>query len=77
VIARVDLLASVLAATDRVVEQAGDGDWAGALKTSANRHQLLEQLAAQQTHSPQDSFLHVLRAAAAEADAALVKMSRG
>ena len=70
-IARDSLVAGVLAATDKVVQQVSLGDMQGAFKTSADRRALLEQLAQQPTQAGEHDFLRALREAAAESDAAL------
>lgn len=75
-IARDALLAGVLAATDQVVQHAGAGEWQAALKTSADRRTLLEQLATQELQSNQHGFLQALRAAATESELALSVMSQ-
>jgi hypothetical protein len=74
-IARDALVAGVLAATDRVVQQANVGDWPAALKSSQDRRALLEQLVNQEPQSGEHGFLRALRDAAAESDAALATMS--
>ena len=75
-IARDALVAGVLAATDKVVQQANAGDWPAALKSSQDRRLLLEQLATQEPQVGEHGFLRALREAAAESDAALITMSR-
>jgi hypothetical protein len=73
-IARDALVAGVLAATDKVVQQATVGDWQAALDSSRDRRLLLEQLSQQEPQAGEHGFLHALREAAAESDAALTKM---
>jgi hypothetical protein len=68
------LVAGVLAATDKVVQQVGNGDFHAASKSSADRRALLEQLAVQDPHGAEHGFLRALREAAAESDAALDAM---
>jgi hypothetical protein len=70
------LIAGVLAATDRLVQQAGQGDWQSADKTVADRKMLLEQLSKQGPQPGEHDFLRALREAAAESEAALAKMSQ-
>jgi hypothetical protein len=70
------LIAGVLAATDKIVQQAGQGDWQSADKTSADRRLLLEQLSQQGPQPGEHDFLRALREAAAESEAALAKMSK-
>jgi hypothetical protein len=74
-IARDALVAGVLAATDRVVQQANVGDWPAAIKSSQDRRLLLEQLTNQEPQAGEHGFLRALRDAAAESDAALATMS--
>ena len=73
-IARDALVAGVLAATDKVVQQATVGDWQAALASSRDRRLLLEQLSQQVPQAEEHGFLRALREAAAESDAALTKM---
>jgi hypothetical protein len=68
------LVGGVLAATDKVVQQVSDGDFHAALKSSADRRALLDQLAAQDPHAAEHGFLRALRDAAAESEAALDAM---
>lgn len=68
------LIASVLAATDKISQQAGAGEWQSAGKTAADRRLLLEQLAQQPPQPGEHDFLRALREAAAESEAALAKM---
>jgi hypothetical protein len=70
------LIAGVLAATDKLVQQAGQGDWQSADKTVADRRMLLEQLSKQGPQPGEHDFLRALREAAAESEAALAKMSK-
>jgi hypothetical protein len=74
-ITRDSLVAGVLSATDRVVQQATAGDWSAALKSSHDRRLLLEQLAQQSPQAGEHDFVRALREAAAESDAALATMS--
>ena len=74
-IARDALVAGVLAATDKVVEQVATGNWQAALKSSADRRALLEQLVRQEPQAGEHGFLRALREAAAESDAALAAMT--
>jgi predicted RNA-binding protein YlxR (DUF448 family) len=73
---RETLIAGVLAATDKLVQHAGRGDWLSADKTVADRKLLLEQLAQQTPQPGEHDFLRALREAAAESEAALAKMSQ-
>ena len=75
-IARDTLIAGVLAATDKMVAQAGNGDWQSAHKTAADRRVLLEQLARQEPQAGEHDFLRALRDAAAESETALKTMSQ-
>ena len=75
-IARDTLVAGVLAATDKVVQQANVGDWSAAKKSSDDRRLLLEQLTAQEPQVAEHGFLRALREAAAESDVALARMSK-
>jgi hypothetical protein len=65
----------VMAATQRLVNQAMSGEWADVPKTVEERRVLLGQLSASAT--PQDQqWLSALRQAMAESDAAVEKMAR-
>lgn len=74
-IERATLVAGVLAATDKVVQQVNAGDWSAAKKSSDDRRLLLEQLTAQEPQVAEHGFLRALREAAAESDVALARMS--
>ncbi len=75
-IARDTLVAGVLAATDKVVQQVNVGDWQAALASSNDRRLLLDQLAQQESQPEEHGFLRALREAAVESDAALIHMSK-
>ena len=65
----------VMAATQRLVNQAMSGEWADVPKTVEERRVLLGQLSASAT--PQDQqWLSALRQAMAESDAAVETMAR-
>jgi len=65
----------VMAATQRLVQQAMSGQWHEVPKTVEHRRELLQQLSA--TASPQDKqWLGALQQAMAESDAAVNAMSR-
>ena len=70
------LIDGVLAATDKLVNQVGSGDWQSANKTAADRRVLLEQLARQEPQAGEHDFLRALRDAATESEAALKAMSQ-
>jgi len=76
VIGRNVLIDGVLAATDKIVNQVGRGDWQSADKTVADRRVLLEQLAKQEPQAGEHDFLRALRDAASESEAALKAMSQ-
>ena len=64
----------VMAATQRLVQQAMSGQWHEVPKTVEHRRELLQQLSA--TASPQDKqWLGALQQAMAESDAVVTKMS--
>jgi hypothetical protein len=64
----------VMAATQKLVQQAMTGQWQDVPKTIEERRVLLEQLSASAT--PQDQhWLNALKQAMAESDAAVAKMS--
>src|SRR5262245_42675590 len=66
----------VMAATQRLVQQAMSGQWHEVPKTVEERRVLLDQLAS--SASPQDrEWLGALRQAMAESDAAVAKMAQG
>ena len=75
-VGREALIAGVLAATDKLVQEAGSGDWQSVGKTAADRRMLLEQLAKEPPKPGEHDFLRALREAVAESDAALAQMSR-
>jgi len=75
-IARDSLVAGVLAATDKVVQQVGSGDWQAAQSSSAERRKLLDQLLQQEPQAAEHGFLRALREAAAESEAALSTMHK-
>jgi len=65
----------VMAATQRLVQQAMSGQWSEVPKTVEHRRELLERLSA--TASPQDKqWLGALQQAMAESDAAVNAMSQ-
>jgi hypothetical protein len=65
----------VMAATQRLVQQAMSGQWNEVPKTVEHRRELLQQLSA--TASPQDKqWLGALQQAMAESDAAVNSMSQ-
>ena len=65
----------VMAATQKLVQQAMRGDWQGMPKTIEQRRVLLDQLAA--SASPQDQqWLTALQQAMAESDAAVSKITQ-
>lgn len=65
----------VMAATQRLVQQAMSGQWNEVPKTVEHRRELLQQLSA--TASPQDKqWLGALQQAMAESDAAVNAMSQ-
>jgi hypothetical protein len=65
----------VMAATQRLVQQAMSGQWSEVPKTVEHRRELLQQLSA--TASPQDKqWLGALQQAMAESDAAVNSMSQ-
>ncbi|MET0497559.1 MAG: hypothetical protein ABW106_04700 [Steroidobacteraceae bacterium] len=65
----------VMAATQRLVQQAMSGQWSEVPKTVEHRRELLERLSA--TASPQDKqWLGALQQAMAESDAAVNVMSQ-
>jgi len=65
----------VMAATQRLVQQAMSGQWSEVPKTVEHRRELLQQLSA--TASPQDrQWLGALQQAMAESDAAVNAMSQ-
>ena len=75
-IARDALIGGVLAATDKLVRQAGDGDWSSVAKTVEQRRTLLDELAKNPPQAGEHDFLKALRAAAAESDAAIAVISQ-
>lgn len=75
-VGRESLIAGVLAATDKLVQQAGSGDWQAAGKTAADRRMLLDQLAKEPPKAGEHDFLRALREAVAESETALAQMSR-
>jgi hypothetical protein len=66
----------VLAATDKLVKQAGDGDWPSVAKTVEQRRTLLDELTKSAPQPGEHDFLGALRAAVAESDAAVAVMSQ-
>lgn len=76
-ISRNTLVGGVLAATDKLVKQAGDGDWSSVAKTVEQRHMLLDALTQSPPQAGEHDFLKALRAAVAESDAAIAVMSGG
>jgi hypothetical protein len=75
-IARETLIGSVLAATDRLVQQAGQGDWSSVAKTVEQRRMFLDALSSSEPQSGEHDFLQAMRAAIAESDAAIAVMSK-
>lgn len=73
-IARETLIGSVLAATDKLVQQAGQGDWASVAKTAEQRRMFLDALSASEPQAGEHDFLKAMRAAVAESDAAISVM---
>jgi len=76
-IARDTLIGGVLAATDKLVRQAEQGDWASVAKTAQQRRAILEALANHAAPAGEHDFLKALRAAVAESDRALGVMGGG
>ncbi|HYM34575.1 MAG TPA: hypothetical protein VET48_04215 [Steroidobacteraceae bacterium] len=74
-IGRATLIEGVLAATEKLVNHVGNGDWQSAHKTVADRRLLLEQLARQEPQPGEHDFLRALRDAASESEAALRAMN--
>jgi hypothetical protein len=75
-IARETLIGSVLAATDKLVQQAGQGDWSSVAKTVEQRRMFLDALSATEPQPGDHDFLKAMRAAVAESEAAIVVMSK-
>ncbi|MBC7984418.1 MAG: hypothetical protein H7Y02_11245, partial [Candidatus Obscuribacterales bacterium] len=75
-IPRETLIGGVLAATDRLVQQAGQGDWSSVAKTVEQRRMFLEALSASEAQPGEHDFLKALRAAVAESEAAVAVMSK-
>jgi hypothetical protein len=69
------LISGVLAATDRLVDQAAQGDWSSAKKTVEQRQMFLHALAQRETQAGDHDFLKILQSAAAESEAAIAAMS--
>jgi hypothetical protein len=74
-ITRDTLISGVLAATDRLVDQAARGDWSSAKKTVEQRRMFLHALSQSEAQAGDHDFLKMLRAAAAESEAAIAAMS--
>jgi hypothetical protein len=74
-ITRDTLISGVLAATDRLVDQAAQGDWSSAKKTVEQRQMFLHALSQSEAQAGDHDFLNILRAAAAESEAAIAAMS--
>src|SRR5690349_8568065 len=75
-IPRETLIGSVLAATDRLVQQAGQGDLSSVAKTAEQRRMFLDALSASEPQPGEHEFLKAMRAAIAESDAAIAVMSK-
>jgi hypothetical protein len=75
-ITRNALIGGVLAATDKLVKQVGEGDWPSVAKTIEQRHTLLNELKDSAPQTGEHDFLKALRAAVAESDAAVAVMSQ-
>jgi len=75
-ITRENLIGSVLAATDKLVQQAGQGDWSSVAKTAEQRRMFLDALSASEPQSGEHDFLKAMRAAIAESDAAIAVMAK-
>lgn len=69
------LIGNVLAATDKLVQQVGQGDWSSVAKTVEQRRMFLEALSSEPQTGEHD-FLQAMRAAVAESDAAVAVMSK-
>jgi hypothetical protein len=74
-ITRDTLISSVLAATDRLVDQAAQGDWSSAKKTVEQRRMFLHALAQSEPQAGDHDFLKILQSAAAESESAIAAMS--
>jgi hypothetical protein len=74
-ITRDTLISGVLAATDRLVDQAAQGDWSSAKKTVEQRQMFLHALAQSTPQAGDHDFLKILQSAAAESEAAIAAMS--
>jgi hypothetical protein len=75
-IAREQLIGGVLAATERLVQQAGQGDWQSVAKTVEQRRMFLDALSASEPQAGEHDFLKAMRAAVAESEAAVAVMSK-
>ena len=75
-IARETLIGSVLAATDKLVQQAGQGDWSSVAKTVEQRRMFLDALSSSEPQHGEHEFLQAMRAAITESDAAIAVMSK-
>ena len=73
-ITRDSLISGVLAATDRLVDQAAQGDWSSAKKTVEQRRMFLHALSQSEAQPGDHDFLKMLHAAAAESEQALAAM---
>ena len=70
------LIGNVLAATDKLVQQVGQGDWSSVAKTVEQRRMFLEALSSSEPQAGEHDFLTAMRAAVAESDAAVAVMSK-
>lgn len=70
------LIGNVLAATDKLVQQVGQGDWSSVAKTVEQRRMFLEALSSSEPQAGEHDFLQAMRAAVAESDAAVAVMSQ-
>jgi hypothetical protein len=75
-IARETLIGNVLAATDKLVKQAGQGDWSSVAKTAEQRRMFLEALSSSDPQPGEHDFLKAMRSAINESDAAIAVMSK-
>jgi hypothetical protein len=75
-VARDTLIGGVLAATDKLVRQAEQGDWQSVAKTVEQRRMLLDALQKSEPQSGEHDFLKALRAAVTESEAAVSIMKK-
>jgi len=75
-VAKETLIGGVLAATDKLVWQAGRGDWKSVDKTIEQRRMFMDALKNEAPKEGEHDFMKALRSAVAESEAAIDTMRK-